>query len=294
MSYIKQAVNEHRGDVVQRLMDMVGHKGGLSLYFLREMCMEQLVEKMSADKYFELTPESCVFHVRIVRQTLRVSAAKLTEILRICDEFGELTFQINGNSLTVLMPKLLKIMDRDSKRARKARAEDATDARLEEEKELDKDLEEEGANSSSKISLVGSGENPLPAVAEPFRNNSLLEPVMTTIPPQIQESWLEEYDPKWLRTTFLKAIGHYLTQARVDSPRQLSDWTTKLSNWLGVEKAPVFRSKPRPPATVVPYVPNIEPVKAEDIVKARAFIRQLGGAGSAAEKILNRVAAGVA
>lgn len=130
----------HQGRSINNLMDALGHTG-LCFFLLQEMCAEKLEKK--GDQL--LTDADCLFdfHLRFVRQTLRISPANLRRLLDVCAANGLLSFEFSGNSLRIKMPILLNLLDRDTKKARQRRASDAQKCRLDKEEERDKEREEE-------------------------------------------------------------------------------------------------------------------------------------------------------
>lgn len=140
MKFFKHFVDAHRGTLMSTLMDEMEHRGVACYWILVEMCAEKL-EKGDEELF---TDEHCYFRFpeKKVRQNLRVSAANLARFLDICAANVALSWELVGNVLEIRMPKLLECMDRDSKRARQARAMPAPKKKRKiEEKEEDKDKE---------------------------------------------------------------------------------------------------------------------------------------------------------
>lgn len=142
MKWFKHFTDNHRGQSIQNLLDVMGHTG-LCYYILMEMCAEKL-EKTREEPVSET---DCLFrfHRRIVQQSLRVSPVNLKRLLDVCATNGLLSFKFSGNALEISMPILLNLLERNTKKARKTRTESAQkvhlDIDIEKEKEIDVDVE---------------------------------------------------------------------------------------------------------------------------------------------------------
>lgn len=120
MKFFKHFCDAHRGRTIQTLFELHGHMGVACYWILVELCAEKL--EKDSDEVF--TAEHCVFsfHERTLRQSLRVSSTKLESFLNKLSELSQLSFKKVGNIFEIEFSKLLESLDRDSKRARTARA----------------------------------------------------------------------------------------------------------------------------------------------------------------------------
>ena len=135
MRWFKHFSDNHRGQSIQALMDEHGHMGPCCYFFLMEMCAEKLEKNDSS-----LAPVF-IFHEKLVRQVFRTNRRSFLPLLETYQKLGLLVFRTSGNFIEIEMPILLNLLDRDLKKPRLKRANDAPKARL--DKELDKDKEEE-------------------------------------------------------------------------------------------------------------------------------------------------------
>lgn len=139
MKWFKHFADNHRGISIRALMNELGHSG-LCYYILMEMCAEKL-EQDGVKKPAEADC-SWQFDQRLVRQNCRLSCGNVRRLLDVCQTNGLLSWEIVGSEFRISMPILLTLLDRDSIRARKVRANAATKPRpdLELDKEEDKEL----------------------------------------------------------------------------------------------------------------------------------------------------------
>ncbi len=94
------------------------------------------------DEVFQLDHFKCIIHERLLREKLRLSRAKLERFLHQCSTLDTLSFKKVKDEYHFYAPKLLEIMDRDSKKARPERGHVAPKIKIE-DKEEDKYKEEE-------------------------------------------------------------------------------------------------------------------------------------------------------
>lgn len=140
MKWFKHYSDMHRGRSINDLLDQLGHTG-LCFFLLQEMCAEKLEKDDQG-----LTEADCswTFHTRIVRQNLRISPVNLVRLLDACAANGLLSFEFSGSSLTISMPILLNLLERNTKRARKTRTTSA------QKSPLDKDIDKEEDRDKDK------------------------------------------------------------------------------------------------------------------------------------------------
>lgn len=153
MRWIKHHTDSHRGRSLQNLMDEMGHTG-LCYWILVELCGE----KLEAVRGQIITEADCLFSFspRVVRQALRISPTNLRRLLDICQTNDLLSFEFSGISLVIKMPKLLEILEKDVKKAKKERAKKSPDPLLEknrlEKNREDKDLDKDQAKVGLRLS----------------------------------------------------------------------------------------------------------------------------------------------
>lgn len=228
MKWFKHYSDMHRGRTIQTLMDEMGHAGALSLFLIQEMCAEKL-EKLDRD----LTESDCVFvfHERVLRQNLRLSVKKLRTFLELSQNLGQLRFEINGNLFQIHMPILLFLLDRDTKKARQKRADDAEKCRL--DKEEDKDKERElvftKVNTSTEldhsIQLVGC----IPELSFDEDCKNLLSGVTHSS----QMRWLRLYDDSsYLKRELIK-MADYLERNPRKRPKGAKGMASFIGGWFG-------------------------------------------------------------
>lgn len=121
---------------MQALFQEFGHAGPCCYYTLMEMCTEKFELDFDGNPITKFR-----FSEQIVRRNLHISRTNLENILNICQTFGLLSWKKDNKFIEIEMPMLLNLLDRDMKKPRKTRAQDAQNSRLELELELE--LEEE-------------------------------------------------------------------------------------------------------------------------------------------------------
>jgi len=152
MRWFKHYSDMHEGQSINNLMDEMHHTG-LCFFLLQELCAQKLEQEN-----IEKNEAVFTFHTRIVRQKLRISQVKLKSLLGHCRVNGLLSFEFRGNTLTIFMPILLELLDRDAKNARKTRAKHAQNTRLDIDKDKDKEynahfVNHAASNDAERISL---------------------------------------------------------------------------------------------------------------------------------------------
>lgn len=139
MRWFKHFSDNHRGTGHLNLFNSMGHVGPCCYWILMEMCAEKLEKK--PDKTLEDSELLFSFDLRLVRQNLRLSRAKLELFLGFSQGFGLFRYKIFENSLEIYMPILSDLLDRDLKKPRSSRAKHALKARLEIDKEIEVEIE---------------------------------------------------------------------------------------------------------------------------------------------------------
>jgi len=154
MKWFKHFSDNHRGKSIQVLFDEMGHMGVSCYYILMEICSEKL--EKNSDKCLEEADLLFSFHQRILRQNLKISLANLRKLLNICQTFGQISYEEDGNIFKIKTPILLDLLEYDQKRPRKQRASAAIKTRLEEEteKEQEKDTDTETDKEFAKSPIL--------------------------------------------------------------------------------------------------------------------------------------------
>lgn len=95
------------------------------------------------------------------------------------------------------------------------------------------------AANASQNKIIGS-------VLTELGGNSKRVQALSTVPLDLQQEWVDTYDPLWLKNTILKAISTY---ANKDPVETVKNWEGKLVHWFSIEQKPKF--KPKPTAGIV-------------------------------------------
>ena len=137
MKWYKHFTDNHRGQIVQNLINLYGHAGPCAYYFIMELC----AEKIEKSNFEEISGEFLfVFKRPYFDNVLRMKRKSTDNILRTLSESNALLSEPNDNEVRIKFPKLLNLLDRDLKKARSDRARDALKARLDKDKDKDKDI----------------------------------------------------------------------------------------------------------------------------------------------------------
>lgn len=163
MKWFKHYSDMHRGRSINDLLDQLGHTG-LCFFLLQEMCAEKLEKDDQG-----LTEADCswTFHTRIVRQNLRISPVNLVRLLDACAMNGLLSFEFSGSSLTISMPILLNLLERNTKRARKTRTTSAQKSPLDKDIDKEEERDKEKELQISKTKRTKQAQEPAIAIAQP-------------------------------------------------------------------------------------------------------------------------------
>lgn len=125
--YFKHYVDAHEGFSLQTLMDEFRHAGPSVYWIIVEMCTAKFWELAAnnPDKSFREIEPKFRFHKRLLIQKTRLRFDVLWRLLVRSGDLSLLAVTADGNQIEITMPKILEILDRDSKRARKPRVERA-------------------------------------------------------------------------------------------------------------------------------------------------------------------------
>lgn len=237
MKWFKHYTDNHRGRSIQDLLDKLGHTG-LCYYLLVEMCAEKLEKD---DK--GLTDADCLFsfHVRVVRQNLRISPINLRHLLGICATNGLLSFELSGNSLQISMPILLDLLDHNTKKAQLTRKKYAIKSPL--DKEIDKDKEiDEDKDKDKEIDLTSEAKKPeikIPSThisraairgcIPEFENCLITKKYFDECSQEVQRSWIDAYPSvEFIQTECRKANSWILSNPQ-KAPKKFQRF---FNNWL--------------------------------------------------------------
>lgn len=143
---------------MQELMERFGHRGPNSYWILLSLCTQKFWEHAALNKDKELSELPCVFrfHRRTLLKEMSTRQSHLDEWLKACSELELFSYSYSSRAedrgllqssnevlqssngveagvsqsrtqfeISIEMPKLLEILDRDRKKARKKRGESA-------------------------------------------------------------------------------------------------------------------------------------------------------------------------
>lgn len=226
MRWFKHFSDMHEGETVTRLLDEMGHTG-LCFFILQEICTNKLQKPDNV-----LSEADCTFrfHQRLIRDKLRLNQTKMVRLLDICSVLGQLSYKLDGNMIEIKMPILLKLLDRDTKKARQQRATDAQLCRL--DIELDKDKESDKESISSSVEVF---ENPKPTQsrpkAAPVTISSLEELMSLDGMARSFQDWAVIYpDMEFLKRETLKAVAWYRDNNKnMKTPK---GWKAAIGSWF--------------------------------------------------------------
>lgn len=176
--WFKHYADAHEGLSLQTLLDEYKHAGPCVYWILVEMCTSKFWEIAANNPDKNLRELECKFkfHKRLVLQKTRLRLCVLLRILERCNELSLLSARLDGNALEISMPKILEILDRDSKRPRKERVKSAaqsTDLR-EQKTESPKPPNSQTAETETD-SEVDPGQLLLPGLLKPGGGVTALE-----------------------------------------------------------------------------------------------------------------------
>lgn len=87
----------------------------------------------------------------------------------------------------------------------------------------------------------------LGTVLKDLAGNSKREQVLSRIPIETQQDWVDTYDTKWLKDSLLHAIETHSKNNPIDC---VKDWPEKLARWFKIEKKPKFKTTTSPPVKI--------------------------------------------
>lgn len=223
LSYFKHYPNAHEGSSLMRLFDEFSHAGPCCYWIMVELCAGKL-EKEPGALY---TEADCVFrfHERLLREKFRLGSAKVQAWLNQSQTLALLSFKKTGSIYEISMPKLLEILDRDSKRARPERGSAAPRNK----KEEDKKQEHQPVVVSSSEELI----------------QKLGDEVMGRLRAAFP-------DPKFVVTQLRSCFEFYQAPKRRDrAPATAATWERALRSWMEKNWIDhVARSAPDPVAAM--------------------------------------------
>ena len=136
MDYFKHYSTASNSKTINLIVDEFGLEGYAYWFLLLELCAENF-DGISAPNFN--------FHVRIVRQKLRISLAKLELFLTFCAGISEVSFNFRGNLLEIGHPNLLKV-----KTTRKLTKNNKKELVVYIDKDIDIDKDKEVINKKPK------------------------------------------------------------------------------------------------------------------------------------------------
>lgn len=233
MRFFKHFTDSHRGQSMLQLFDRLGHMGIACYWTLTEMCAEKLEERMDAKNGERLTESDCefIFHKRILRQNLRLSQAKVELFLGECSTLALLSFRIDGQLVKILMPKLLKCLERLKKKDVKATSV------LRQHDVLDKeeDQEEENINVPNETNVSLEQENTTPfgkgKKSKARISITTLEDIERAIPSEVRANLTELYPKDFTDREEVKILNWLAANPRKNS-KTSAGWIKFLSGWL--------------------------------------------------------------
>ena len=214
MRWFKHFSDNHRGQGIQALLYEKGHTGVCVYYFLMELCADKM------EKYEDGTwPTKFRFSRSILRSILKINRTNLQHILDYCQTLGLLKLgDCDDHFVEIEMPIFLKLLDRDFKKTRHIRAQNAQKSRLDIEE--DKDIDKEEEYIAPRCKQVASR---LPKSTFPFSDYSPKD--------EIKERWITLYGDDYLNREFIK-IANWLDANPKKNRRNEKGWPQFISNWL--------------------------------------------------------------
>ncbi len=154
MRWVKKPTDTYRGKMHNELLDELGHFGPFAADVLIQMC----AEKLQRNKERDINESDCVFtfNERLVRDTLRVSRTKVERMLNLGSTLGLLSFSFVENKIEIKMPKLVYLLNYDSKKKGIKKEQKAHDASLDIDKEIDIDIDKDFRNNTKVLFLPDS------------------------------------------------------------------------------------------------------------------------------------------
>nr|BFD63189.1 hypothetical protein BdHM001_18700 [Bdellovibrio sp. HM001] len=152
MKFFKHFTDADEG-TLNDLMNKLGVEAYGRYWLFAEFCIKGLEKPV--DREFTEADMKFSFNERQLREKLRIKSVNLGKFLGTCSELN--LFQVTRveEKFNIEFPKILKFLDRDSKRARKMR--DTTAPKARQDKEEDKDKEED-VDSAGKIDFRDEAE----------------------------------------------------------------------------------------------------------------------------------------
>lgn len=137
MRWFKHFTDNHRGRTVQGLFDELGPIGPLCYFIIIELCAEKL--EKPTDRPTTLDDCVFVFNAHVLQFATRAKRFTIESVLTHCSVAGVLEWKRNVNEITIKLPMLLNLLDREMKKPRAKRDSDAGNPRL--DIDIDKDID---------------------------------------------------------------------------------------------------------------------------------------------------------
>lgn len=151
MRWVKKPTDTYRGKMHNELLDELGHFGPFAADVLIQMC----AEKLQRNKERDIDESDCVFtfNERLVRDTLRVSRTKVERMLNLGSTLGLLSFSFFENKIEIKMPKLVYLLNYDSKKKGIKKEQKANDASLDIDIDKEIDIDKDFRNNTEVLFL---------------------------------------------------------------------------------------------------------------------------------------------
>lgn len=240
MRYFKHVVDAHRGNSMNTLFDEFGHLGPSCYWILLEMCADKWWNDAAANQ--KVLAGEFAFHLRVMQQTMRTSRGKVEAWLTLGATLDLFSFSIVDNKVTILMPKLLELLDPHTKYNRKRIVKASQNDRLEKEEEREEEKERLNTMAEPENSVVDkpvdNSDAPQPT-SEPPKPTQKKQTYRITNPAEFNEHmsefknrWRELYpDTEFLRREILKALN-WLEANPSKALRTRKGWQAFFANWF--------------------------------------------------------------
>lgn len=196
------------------------------------------------DDLFDFSLEEMAVWCYVMAQ----SSKQQSQVVRI--SIRKASARISLKLLNATIDKLVKLgivtkYDPDTLRARNVDVTSACETRTLEEirRDLKDEKREDAPAAPPSQGFLNQGED-IGNVAG-LQGNSLLDQVLPQVSIAIQRSWVETFDSAWLKLCLVRAVEHHMGRAAAQRPNDIKDWSKKFSAWLGHERDPKLRAKPK-------------------------------------------------
>lgn len=234
MRWFKNYTDNHRGQIVQTLLNEHGHAGVCAYYFIMELCSEKIESLDQKDDFV------FVFKRPYFDNILRMKRKHSDLILVSLSQLGILNSETNYNEVRIKMPILSKLLDKRNLKMHKSGISNALtmpleiDIEIEIDKELDKDIILDRAAKSE------TPETKEIAIKRQNRSVSKQAPVQlktmqdfyNCVGPEICESWFNIYKSKeFIEKEVLKSFSWLLANPN-KATRSPRGWKQFYTNWF--------------------------------------------------------------